>query len=105
MIQLGPGGIDQVDGEELDDEEIVVRSARSAHEVVVLQPYAGVSFIIILDDVARHSKMLREMSVMYGAPECLWARPFRTEAASFATIMASMAWVMRASLGLCIVVP
>jgi hypothetical protein len=36
---------------ELDDEKVIVRPARPAREVVVLQRNVGVSFAIILDNV------------------------------------------------------
>jgi hypothetical protein len=52
MIQPGPSGISYIDWEELDGKEIVIRSARSTHEAVVLQPDVGVGFVIILDSVA-----------------------------------------------------
>jgi hypothetical protein len=58
MIQSGPGGIGQVDGKELDDEEIIICSTHSTPKAVVLQPDAGVSFAVVLDDVARCLKML-----------------------------------------------
>jgi hypothetical protein len=52
MIQPGPSGISYIDWEELDGKEIVIRSARSTREAVVLQPDVGVGFVIILDSVA-----------------------------------------------------
>jgi hypothetical protein len=36
MVQPGPSRFDKVDGEELDDEKVIVRSAHIASEVVVL---------------------------------------------------------------------
>jgi hypothetical protein len=48
----------------------VIFSARSAHEVVVLQLYTRVSFAIVFDDVAYRSKMPREMSIVHGASKC-----------------------------------
>jgi hypothetical protein len=71
MIQPGPVKISQVDGEELDDDEIIVRSALSTREAVVLQPDTRVSFVVVLDDVAQCLKMLWEMSVTYDAFERL----------------------------------
>jgi hypothetical protein len=52
MIQLGPSRIHQVDRQELDDEEVIVHSARFAHEAIILQPDARVGFAIVLDDIA-----------------------------------------------------
>jgi hypothetical protein len=56
MIQSGPGRISQVDQEELDDEEAIVCSACFAREAVILHPNTGVTFDIVLDDVAWRSK-------------------------------------------------
>jgi hypothetical protein len=89
MIQLDHGGVGHVDREELDDEEVIVWSTHSAHEAVVLQPDSRVSFAIVLDDVAWCSKMLWEMSIAHDASERLWAKPFRTEAASFMIVVGS----------------
>jgi hypothetical protein len=88
----------------LDDKEIIILFAHSTREVVVLQPDAGVGFTVVLDDVAWRSKMARETSVTHDTSKRLWARPFRTEVASFVIIMVPMAWVSHALLGLCIVV-
>jgi hypothetical protein len=52
MIQPDPSRISYIDWEELDGKEIVIRSARSTREAVVLQPDVGVGFVIILDSVA-----------------------------------------------------
>jgi hypothetical protein len=50
MIQPGPGRADQVNGEEVDDEKVIISPAHPTHEAVVLQP--RVSFVVVLDDVA-----------------------------------------------------
>jgi hypothetical protein len=105
MIRPGLDGISQVHGEELDNEKVIVHSARSACEVVVLQPDIGVSFAIILDGIAQCLKMLWEMSITYGASEHLWARLFRTKVASFVIATASTPWVLRVMLGLHIIIP
>jgi hypothetical protein len=36
MIQQGPGGVDQIDGEELDDEKVVVCPTCLARKAIVL---------------------------------------------------------------------
>jgi hypothetical protein len=36
MVQPGPRGISQVDGEEMDDKEVIVHSAHSTHEALIL---------------------------------------------------------------------
>jgi hypothetical protein len=42
---------------------------------------------------------------VHGISEHLWARPFRTEVASFAIIVASVARVSHALLGLRVIIP
>jgi hypothetical protein len=49
VIEPSSGYVVQVDGEELDDEEVIVHPTRPTHEAVVLQPYAGIGLAIILD--------------------------------------------------------
>jgi hypothetical protein len=88
----------------LDDEEIVAHSARSAHKAVVLQPDAKVGFAVILDDIAWSSKTPQEMSIVHSASKHLQTRPFRTEDASFMIVVAPTAWVLRALLGLCVII-
>jgi hypothetical protein len=105
MIQPGPGGVSQVDGEELDDEMVVVHPARLASKAVVLQPDTGVSFTIVLDDTTRHSKMLWEASVAHGTSERFLLKPFMAEVVPFTIILASVAWVSHVVLGLRIIIP
>jgi hypothetical protein len=93
MIQPDPGGIRQVDQEEMDDERVIIRSARVSCEVVILQPDAGVSFAVILDDVAWRMKTLWQTSIAYGTSKRLRAWLFKTESKLFAVVMAPTARV------------
>jgi hypothetical protein len=52
MIQPGSGRVGQVDGEEQDDETVIVYLACLARKVVVLQLDIGVSFTVIPDGIA-----------------------------------------------------
>jgi hypothetical protein len=88
MVQPGSGRFSQIDREELDNEQIIVRSSRSTCEVTILQPHARVGFAVVFGDVAQHSKASWEMSVAHGASKHLWSRPFMTEATSFTIIVA-----------------
>jgi hypothetical protein len=105
VVQPGPGGFNQIDWKELDNEEIITRSPRPASEAVVLQPDAGVYFAIVLDDVAWHLKTPREMGIAHGAYKRLWAWRFRIEAASFTIVAAPVMRVLRVLLELRTVVP
>jgi hypothetical protein len=99
MIQSGSTKISQIDQEELDDEDIIIHAARPAHEAVILQLDTGVSFAVVLDDIASRSKTHWETNVGHDTSKCLRAKPFRTEVALFMIIVSC------ASLGLCIVIP
>jgi hypothetical protein len=105
MVQPGSGRFSQIAREELDDEEIVVRSSLSTREVVILQLDTEVGFVVIFGDVVRCSKAPWEMNVAHGAFEHLWTKPFRAETASFAIIMAPATWVSLALLGPRAIVP
>jgi hypothetical protein len=84
----------------LDDEKVIVRPTCPTREAVVLQPNAGVSFAIILDNVVRHMEAPWELCVLHGASECLWPYSFRVEAASLTVIMAPVVWVPHVTLGI-----
>jgi hypothetical protein len=91
MIQPCPSSVGQIDGEELNDEKVIIHSARLRSKAVVLLPDTGVSFVIILDDAARHSKTLWEASVTHGTSEHLRPGPFKAEAMPFMIVLASAA--------------
>jgi hypothetical protein len=80
VVELSPGHVDEVNGEKLDDEEVVIRPARPTHEAIVFQPNIRVGFAIILDDVVRHLEMFQETRVAHIAPERLGPWPLGAEA-------------------------
>jgi hypothetical protein len=104
IIQLGLGRVDQLNGKEPDDEKVIIYPTHLTSELVVLQPDAGVSFTIVLYDIARCSEALWEVSIMHSDFKCFWPWLFKAEVVSFVIITASVAWVLHAVLGLCIVV-
>jgi hypothetical protein len=63
--------VDQVNGEELDDEKVIIHLACLAREAIVLQPNAGVVFVIVLYDFVGRLKTLRETRVVYVASKRL----------------------------------
>jgi hypothetical protein len=58
-----------IDGEELDDERVIIRPTRPACEMVVLQPDVGIGLAVIPDDVVGRVEMPREAHITYVAPE------------------------------------
>jgi hypothetical protein len=105
MVQPGPDGFSQIYMEELDDEQIVVRSVHCTCEVVILQPDVAAGFSVVFGDVARRSKVSQKMSVEYSTSEYLGTRLFGTKATSFAIIEAPATWVPCELLGLHVVIP
>jgi hypothetical protein len=73
--------------------------------MVVLQPYVGVGFAIVLNDVAQWLETLWKTCITHIASERLWPQSFRAEDASLMVINSSVAWVPYAVLGLCIFIP
>jgi hypothetical protein len=90
--------------EKLDDEKVIVYPSHLTCETVVLQPDAGVSFIIVLDDVARRLETLWEASVVHSASEHFWPWLLKVVVVSFMIITTFVVWVPRMALVLCIVV-
>jgi hypothetical protein len=69
VIEPSSGHVGQVDGEELDDEEVIVHPSCHAHEVVVHQLDARIGLAIILDDVVGCTEKPREAHIMQIALE------------------------------------
>jgi hypothetical protein len=69
VIEPSSGHVGQVDGEELDDEEVIVHPACHAHEAVVHQLDARIGIAIILDDVVGCTETPREAPIMQIALE------------------------------------
>jgi hypothetical protein len=51
VVQPGPTHVGLVNGEELDEEQVVDYPTRPTHEAVVFQANARICFAVILDDV------------------------------------------------------
>jgi hypothetical protein len=68
VVEPRPGCVGQVNGEKLDDEEVVVRPAHPTCKAVILQSHDGVGFPVKLD-IVQCLKMLRETCVTHVAPE------------------------------------
>jgi hypothetical protein len=56
VIEPRPSHVDQVKGEELDDEEVVICPTCRACKVVVLQPHIGIGFAVIFNNAIWHPK-------------------------------------------------
>jgi hypothetical protein len=69
VIEPSSGHVRQVDGEELDDEEVIIHPARPTHAVVVLQLDAGFCLADILDDVVWCMETPRESRITHVSPE------------------------------------
>jgi hypothetical protein len=69
---------------------------------VVLQPNARVCLAIVLDNITYHAETLWEMCVTHIAFERLWPRSLRTEPVSLLVVTSTVAWILYAALGLCV---
>jgi hypothetical protein len=69
VIKRSSRHVDQVNGEELDDKEVIVCPTRSARDVVVHQPITEIGFAVILDDVVGRTKTLSPARIVHVAPE------------------------------------
>jgi hypothetical protein len=86
VIEPSSGHVGQVNGEELDDEEVIVHPTCPAREAMVLQSNAVIGFAIIPDDAIGHPKMLREAHVVHIAPKCFRPWPHRAKNVLFTII-------------------
>jgi hypothetical protein len=79
--------VGRVDGEELDDGEVITCPTRPAREAVVHQLDARVGLAIIFHDVVGHAETPREARIMYVAPERFRSWPLRAKAVPFLIIV------------------
>jgi hypothetical protein len=71
VVKPGPSRVGQVNGEKLDDEEVVIRPACPAHKVVVFQLNIRICVVVVFDDVIGCSEAFWETHVTHVALECL----------------------------------
>jgi hypothetical protein len=93
-IEPGPGRVGQVNGEELDNEEVIIHPTCPLCKAVVLHPNTGIGFAVIFDDVIWHLKMFSKAHVVHVTLERLRPWPFRAEAAPFLIIAQAATWVV-----------
>jgi hypothetical protein len=71
MLQLGPGGVGEEQGEVADDEVVIVCSTQLAGQPVVREPQFRPCFPRVLSDGSRGSEPGRERRPSYGPAESL----------------------------------
>jgi hypothetical protein len=71
MLQLGPGGVGEEQGEVADDEVVIVRSTQLAGQPIVREPQFRPRFPRVLGDGSRVSEPDRERCPSYGPAEGL----------------------------------
>jgi hypothetical protein len=69
MLQPGPGGVGEEQGEVADDEVVIVRSSQLAAQPVVRKPQLWPCFPRVLGDGSRGSESGRERRPSYGLAE------------------------------------
>jgi hypothetical protein len=105
VVQLGLSHVGQVNGDELDDEEVIIYPACPTRKAVVLQPNVGVCLAVIFDDVVRCAKMFWETCVMHVAPKRLGPWLLRAEATPLLVITPTATWVTCEVFRVCALVP
>jgi hypothetical protein len=71
MLQPGPGGVGEEQGEVADNEVVIVRSTQLAGQPVVRKPQFRPCFPRVLSDSSRGSKLGWERRPSYGPAESL----------------------------------
>jgi hypothetical protein len=95
MLQPGPGGIGEEQGEVANDEVVVVRSSQLACQPVVHKPQLQPCFPRVLDDGSRGPEPGRERRPSYGPAEDPWPWRFGRGAPILLTVVASSTpWVV-----------
>jgi hypothetical protein len=89
MLQPGPGGVREEQGEVTDDEVVIVRSTQLAGQPVVRKPQFRPCFPRVLGDGSRGSKPGRERRPSYGPAKGLRTRRFRRGALILPAVVAS----------------
>jgi hypothetical protein len=89
MLQPGPGGIGEEQGEVADDEVVVVRSSQVACQPVVRKPQLWSCFPRVLGDGSRGPEPGREQRPSYGLAEGLQTQWFGRGALILLTVVAS----------------
>jgi hypothetical protein len=105
VIDPGPSGVSQLNGKELDDEEVIICPACPAHEAIVLQANARIGFAIIFDDIIWCPKMFRETHAMHATPECLGHWPIGAKAVLFMVVVPATTRVACVVLITCPLIP
>jgi hypothetical protein len=77
MVQPGPDGVGEEQGEVADDEDVIVRSTQLAGQPIVREPQFRPCFSRVLGDGSRGSEPGRERRPSYGPAESLWTEWFR----------------------------
>jgi hypothetical protein len=89
MLQPGPGGVGEEQGEVADDEVVVVRSTQLAGQPVVREPQFRPRFPRVLSDSSRGSEPGRERRPSYSLAEGLWTWWFGRGAPILPAVVAS----------------
>jgi hypothetical protein len=75
MLEPGPRPLRKVNGEELDDEVVILDSCHGVSKAIILQPNARIRRPIVLGNVCWCPYLCRELHLLYYASEDLWPQP------------------------------
>jgi hypothetical protein len=89
MLQPGPGGVGEEQGEVADDEVVIVRSSQLAGQLVVRKSQLRPCFPRVLGDGSRGPEPGRERLPLYGPAKCFRTWWFRRGAPILLAVVAS----------------
>jgi hypothetical protein len=75
MLERGPRPLRKVDGEELDDEVVVLDSRHAASKVVILKTNARILRPVVLGNVCWCPYLCRELCLLVCMAKGAWPRP------------------------------
>lgn len=80
MLELGPRSLRKVEGEELEDEVVVLDSHHATREAVIFQPCTGIQRPIVHGNICRRPHLRKELHLADCTFECVGPFPGRARA-------------------------
>jgi hypothetical protein len=104
VIEPGFGHAGQVDGEELNDEQVATHPTCPTCKAVVLWPDTMIGFTVVLDDIVGHPKTFGETRIAYVTPKCIGPGSLWAKAAPLFVATPTVALSAHAVVGACSVI-
>jgi hypothetical protein len=105
VMEASFGCVGQVDGEKLDDEEVIVCPTHPAREAIVLQSNAEIGLAILHVDIVGRTETPKEACIMHVVPERFRSWPLGDKAALFSIVVPAATQIAQAMLNACPFIP